>query len=311
MKTRDVQTRLVDSTRWDHLKLRDDDIVIASWGKTGTTLTQQVVSQLILGGDGVAAMDTSPWVDARFMAPLGEMLAGLEAQTHRRFLKTHLSFDALVFDPYVKYLYVARDARDVLWSAYNHHLSFTPLAFAHINNAELDDCPDFGPPSVDVREYYMRWLNNEPCGGFTDEPFWAHVQGWWDQRHLPNVLLLHYARLTSDLAGEMRRIAAFLGVDLDEAKLPQMVARCGIDYMREHTAALPFMGLMFENGAASFFNKGTNGRWRDVLSAEEIARCDDVAAANLTPDCAHWLKPGERPDWPTAADAVDGRSEDD
>jgi hypothetical protein len=54
MKTRDVQTRLVDSTRWDHVKLRDDDIVIASWGKTGTTLTQQIVSQLVLGGDGPA-----------------------------------------------------------------------------------------------------------------------------------------------------------------------------------------------------------------------------------------------------------------
>ena len=37
------------------------------------------------------------------------------------------------------------------------------------------------------------------------------------------------------------------------------------------------------------FHKGVNGRWKDVLSPSEIARCDEVAARNLAPDCAHWL----------------------
>jgi hypothetical protein len=41
-------------------------------------------------------------------------------------------------------------------------------------------------------------------------------------------------------------------------------------------------------------SKGTNGRWRDVLSAEEIAAADEIAAQNLTPDCAHWLPPSRR-----------------
>ena len=44
------------------------------------------------------------------------------------------------------------------------------------------------------------------------------------------------------------------------------------------------------------FNKGFNGRWRDVLSSAEIARCDDVGLRNLTADCAHWLATGELPD---------------
>jgi aryl sulfotransferase len=41
------------------------------------------------------------------------------------------------------------------------------------------------------------------------------------------------------------------------------------------------------------FNKGVNGRWKDVLSSGEIARCDEVAARNLPPECAHWLATGE------------------
>jgi aryl sulfotransferase len=66
--------------------------------------------------------------------------------------------------------------------------------------------------------------------------------------------------------------------------------------MKEGAAKMELMDQMFEGGGRNFVYKGTNGRWRDVLSAEEIRKCDDVAATNLTPDCAHWLKTGEMPD---------------
>jgi len=44
---------------------------------------------------------------------------------------------------------------------------------------------------------------------------WEHVQGWWDARHLPNVMLLHYNNLKADLPGEVRRIATFLDIPID------------------------------------------------------------------------------------------------
>ena len=64
---------------------------------------------------------------------------------------------------------------------------------------------------------------------------------------------------------------------------------------REKQAAKSFdvLDVLFEGGGANFINKGTNGRWKDVLSPEDIAKCDEVAARNLTPDCAHWLKTAE------------------
>jgi aryl sulfotransferase len=140
-------------------------------------------------------------------------------------------------------------------------------------------------PSVgEAREFYLHWLEDETLG--QHEPsLWVNVQSWWNQRHRPNVLLLHYANLIADLAGEMRRLAAFLDIPVDEARLPSLVERCGLDYMRQHAA-----GSRFPPG---FFNKGTNGRWREVLSSKEIALCDEAAAKKLTPDCAHWLKTGE------------------
>ncbi len=120
-KTRDIQNHHMDSTIWDSFTFRDDDIIVASYAKAGTTWTQQIVGQLIFDGrTEPAAGQVSPWVDLR-VPPPEVKLPMLEAQTHRRFLKTHLPVDALVFSPKVKYVYVARDGRDLMWSLHNHH----------------------------------------------------------------------------------------------------------------------------------------------------------------------------------------------
>ena len=85
-------------------------------------------------------------------------------------------------------------------------------------------------------------------------------------------------------------------VELAEAAVPAMVEHCDIAYMRAHAANLPAFTRVFRQGAASFFNQGTNGRWRDELTAQELARCDAIAARELTPECAHWLRTGALPE---------------
>ncbi len=125
-KSRDLHNMLMDSTRWDGFNFRDDDIVIDTWAKSGTTWTQQIVSQLIFNGEeDLPAMDLAPWLDLRVI-PFDETIADLEAQTHRRFIKSHLPADALDISPKAKYLFLARDGRDVIWSWYKHLLHMTP-----------------------------------------------------------------------------------------------------------------------------------------------------------------------------------------
>ena len=58
---------------------------------------------------------------------------------------------------------------------------------------------------------------------------------------------------------------------------------------------MPLGGSIFDGGARVFINKGTNGRWRDVLTEEDIARYEAEVARNLTPDWAKWLATGELP----------------
>ena len=124
---------LMDATRWSNFPFRDDDIVIGTWAKSGTTWCQQIVTQLIHEGrEGLATMDIAPWVDMRVL-PFEPMMEQLEAQTHRRCLKTHLPADSMVISPKAKYIYVARDGRDVAWSWHNHLIKMTDEFFEMIN----------------------------------------------------------------------------------------------------------------------------------------------------------------------------------
>ncbi|MFZ1293992.1 MAG: sulfotransferase domain-containing protein, partial [Pseudomonadales bacterium] len=115
-KTRELRNHHFDSSIWNEFSFRDDDIVIATYAKSGTTWTQQIVAQLLFGGDpALPVAELSPWLDLR-VPPKAVKLSAVEAQTHRRILKTHLPVDALVFSPRARYLYIVRDARDVVWS---------------------------------------------------------------------------------------------------------------------------------------------------------------------------------------------------
>ena len=54
----------------------------------------------------------------------------------------------------------------------------------------------------------------------------------------------------------------------------------------------PLGGAIFDGGAQTFINKGINGRWREVLSAEECVGYEARAVAELGEDGAAWLKGG-------------------
>ena len=294
VKTREINDAYFESARWNGFGFREGDVVVATYAKVGTTWTQQIVWQLLHGGPerstGTAAM---PWLDARFR-PFKPITDTLESQPHRRCIKTHLPLDALVFSRKAQYLVVGRDARDIVWSAYNHQDSYTDEVLAALNGPPGRPGARVTRPDRDIRDYYLHFLEYGDLPGFGFVPLWPHIQGWWNARRLPNVLLVHYANLKADLAGEILRIAGFLRVEVDEVTLPRIVEHCGFDYMRETISAAGGMAN-FRGGARTFFHKGINGQWKDVLSPAEIARCDEVAARNLTPDCAHWLATGELP----------------
>jgi len=290
-KTRELHNHHFDSTIWNDLKFRDDDIVIATYGKAGTTWTQQIVAQMLFNGDPeLAVAEMSPWLDLR-VPPKAVKLPAVEAQTHRRFMKTHLPVDALTFSPKAKYLYIGRDGRDVLWSMYHHHSTANHLWYASLNDAPGRVGPPIEPPQADIRQYWLDWLNKD---GHPFWPFWENVRSWWDIHQLPNVMFVHFANLKRDMPGEMRRIARFLQIPIDESRWNHIVEYCSFDWMKKNaTKSVPLGGAFWDGGADAFINKGVNGRWHDTLTAADCADYEARARKELGAECAHWLATGE------------------
>ena len=90
-----------------------------------------------------------------------------------------------------------------------------------------------GPPPADIRRYFREWLERD---GHPFWPFWENVRTWWEYRHLPNVLFVHFANLKRDMPGQMRRIAQFLGIPIDEARWEEIIEYCSFDWMKRNTA---------------------------------------------------------------------------
>jgi aryl sulfotransferase len=291
LKTRELHNHHIDSTRWNDFKFRDDDIVIGTWAKSGTTWMQQIIGQLIFdGAEDVPVIDLCPWVDIRFL-PYDEMIAALEAQTHRRFLKTHLPVDALVLSPRAKYIFIGRDGRDTVWSLYNHHAGFSEQFYEMMGSVPGIVGPMLEPPSTGIVEYFNAWLDGD---GYPFWPFWSHTRSWWDVRDLPNVLLVHFNALKHDMPGEMRRVADFLEIEVAPQRWPTLIEHCTFDYMKKNASKLSGMlDEVFRGGGATFIHRGTNDRWRNLLSQADIDKYEAAARSHLGADCARWLESGE------------------
>ena len=289
VKTRELHNHHMDSTVWNDFEFRDGDVIISTWAKSGTTWMQQIVAQLIFGGaENLNVAELSPWLDLRVMPR--EVVEGVKQQKHRRVLKTHLPADAMVISPHAKYIYVARDGRDAVWSAYNHLANFKPEVFDLFNGTPGLVGPELKPPAEGVHAFYREWFARD---GYPLWSFWENVRSWWSLRHLPNVMLVHFNDMKRDLPGTVREVASFLDIAVDEETFAKVVEHSGFDYMKRNAhLAAPMGGSIWEGGASTFINKGTNGRWQGTLTPAEIRAYVARAVAELGPDCAAWLEAG-------------------
>ena len=290
-KLRELQNHHFDSTIWNDFQFRNDDIIIATYAKSGTTWMQQIVAQLLFNGDpSLAVAEMSPWLDLR-VPPKQVKLPLVEAQTHRRVLKTHLPADALVYSFKAKYIYMARDGRDVLWSLYNHHINANQSWYAALNDTPGRVGPPIEQPPSDICQYWRDWMDRD---GHPFWPFWDNVHTWWQLRNLPNIIFIHFNDLKGNMPGEMRRIAQFLDIPIDEARWADILEYCSFEWMKKNAIrSVPLGGAFWDGGAEIFINKGVNGRWRDTLTADDSAEYEARAISELGKDCASWLVNGK------------------
>lgn len=302
---------MTDNLRWDALELRDGDIVISTPPKCGMTWTQRLVSLLVFDGPELPGplSTVSPWLD-QTIRPIEEVIAILDAQRHRRFIKTHTPLDGLVLDDRVTYLCVGRDPRDAAVSMLHQTTNMDRGRMRALHEAAVPPAERLGPPAPEpgsgrgVVEEFRHWLEGPalppPGVGFTPPKGIGtlanvlHQFGKvWERRHLPNVALFHYADYLADLPGELVRLAEVLGIELSQARAAELAQYASLGAMRSRASEIaPNTTDGIWHSDEQFFRRGGSGEWQEYFGIAEYRRYNHRINQLGPPDLLAWAHEG-------------------
>jgi aryl sulfotransferase len=291
-----------DSARWEGFVFRPDDIVISTPAKCGTTWMQMICALLVFQTPRFdRSLDLiSPWLEM-LTRDRASVLADLEAQTHRRFIKSHTPFDGLPFDPRVTYVSIGRDPRDVAlsWDSHLANTDMMALFAARAAAVGLDDIAELlaeGPPDrpdSEIERFWL-WVDEElppaEAGTAGLAAVLHHLSTFWAVRDDANVVLLHFDDLKADLEGQMRFVAERLGISVPEDRWPALVEAATFENMRSRADQIvPDVTNAIWQQNAGFFNRGASGQWRTLLDEDGLRRYRDRVAQLVEPDLALWV----------------------
>jgi hypothetical protein len=285
-----------DSARWLGFPFRPDDIVISTRSKCGTTWMQMICAVLVLGTPELPDTLTrlSPWLDW-LVRSRQDVLADLAAQDHRRFIKTHTPLDGVPLDDRTTYIVVARHPLDMAVSLYHHSGNINRERLRQLTDQPGPALPR--PPRPPLHDWVLSWITweGEPQQNLDTLPgvMW-HMRDAWARRSEPNVVLVHYDDLSRDLDGQMRRLAARLGITVDDDLWPDLVRAATFDQMRQDSDSLAPDHLRVLTDRAKFFRRGASGAGRALLTEDELTRYASRVAALGQPDMLDWLHHGEQ-----------------
>ena len=281
---RRYEASMYDGSRRDGFGFRPGDIIISTPPKCGTTWTQMICALLIVQEPELPLpLDTlSPWIDMVTRART-DVFADLEAQAHRRFIKTRTPLDEIPGDPAVTDICAGRDPRDVGLSM-GRHIGNTDIGafLAQRERAAAIDGTGPGPlrpprprPAGERDRCWQRAGDETPSAqaGSSLRRTVEHLATFRDAAGDLDVVHVHDDDLKAGLEGQMRQLAARLGTGVGEHRWPGLVQAATFESMRSRAGTtVPGGGPEHWIDPAAFFSRGTSGQWRDLLDDAGLAR---------------------------------------
>ena len=232
---------------------------------SGTTWTQQIVKLIWNQGeeDGRKVVNALPWLDSVKRIPTIEYANEMPSP---RGFNTHTPYSmmagGLPHTTPAKYVYVARNPKDVLVSY-----------FYHMRSMKVHDF------SGTWDEFYQIFISGKAIMG----SWFDHVLEWWEHRDAENILFLKYEDMKKDHSGAVKKIAELMGYDLKEEVIDTIVEKTTFQSMKANPATNFEWPEIYDRvpGEQPFMRKGIVGDWRNHFTPEQNAEFSVIYAEKM------------------------------
>ncbi|KAM6301521.1 sulfotransferase 1 family member D1-like [Aegotheles albertisi] len=248
--------------RVETFQARADDLLIATYPKSGTTWLSEILDMIYQDGSVEKCRRDAIYNRVPFLEmTVPKMPSGveqLEKTPSPRLVKTHLPVHLLptsFWDKGCKVIYMARNPKDVVISYYY----FYQMAKMH---------PDPGT----LGEFLEDFMSGKVAYG----SWYEHVQGWWKKKQEKQVLYLFYEDMKKDPQREVKKILQFLGKEVSEGTVAKILHYTSFQEMKKNPAAnyetLPT--TVMDHNISPFLRKGNTGDWKNHFTVAQNERFD-------------------------------------
>ncbi|XP_028753075.1 cytosolic sulfotransferase 15-like [Neltuma alba] len=245
-----------------HFQAKDNDVIIASLPKSGTTWLKALVFAIVNRNRFSPSQHNHPLLisNAHDLVPFFEFnhygnnqIPDLSDLPEPRLFGTHIPFHSLPDSiTKCKIIYICRNPFD-------HFVSF----WLFINKVIPPSLPKLS--REEALERYSKGANEFG-------PFWTHMLSYWrESKVTPNkVLFLKYEDLKGDINFCLKRVAEFLGFPFNSEEesngvIESIIELCSFEKMKELEANKKGKFIQkYEN--KNFFRKGKVGDWVNHFS---------------------------------------------
>ncbi|KAF5276455.1 hypothetical protein FQA39_LY06524 [Lamprigera yunnana] len=244
-----------------NFEVRDDDVFVLGFPKTGCRWTQELVWLLLNDLDYDSARKTllynrAPFLELSAVLKQDEIFRNyyfqfIDDSKSPRCIMSHLHWcmlpkDITAGNKNPKMIVVLRGIEDTCTSYFYH------LQAMWAYNGNFD-------------EFCKLFLEGKVNYG----PYWNYVLEMWEQRERPNIMFLRYSKMLEDFEATVRSVATFLGRNLSNYQIQTLVEYLKFDNLKNCAGFnMEHLKLPFN----PFIRSGKVDGYKNVMSLDVIEK---------------------------------------
>ncbi|CAH1786839.1 unnamed protein product [Owenia fusiformis] len=243
---------------YDNLELTVDDCIVASYPKSGTTWTQEIVWLLHHGADTDKAKETTLTERFSFIEMI-QQIRKVPEMLPPKLIKTHVPYSSLPRN-YLnnsttrpKVVYIARNPKD------------TAVSYFHFYRANRA----YGLYKGSWSDFFEMFINEYTVYGC----WFKHVVSWHNFAKMePNILFLKYEDMKKKPTEQIHKIATFLGKDIDKEEVLKLTEHTKFESMKSNKAVNYSSSERIDASVSPFMRKGQIGDWKNYFTVAQNER---------------------------------------